>query len=110
MARLFVAVAYLFVGLFVWKAAAIEVLGAHDGEVVLSCPDDAGGCGDDCDCGTDCHSCLGCAHQGQPGIAGTLDCAPVRILSFSDLAASPPSDLLPSADRGPPIKVPKHHA
>lgn len=103
--RLFVVVAYALVGALMWQQTLVEVF-EHD-DSAEECPEDEGPCDD---CGDTCHCCFACAHQATPALPAPVVELPRALLALLE----GPSPLVwlapPSADVGPPSKVPKHLA
>jgi len=88
----------------------IEVVETH-ASTTLSCTDDDGGDDHERDCGLNCHCCMRCAHQGLPAVPALPSAAaPLRLLDFVELPDVVVAHAIVSADRAPPLKVPKHLA
>jgi len=101
--RLFVIAAYSLVATWTWQLGLVELFEHHD-ETAQECPDDEG----PCDCGSNCHCCLMCAHQIAPVVAPSPPNAPPTIVTLIELASFMEHGVPPSVEHGPAPKVPKH--
>lgn len=105
--RAFVLVAYALIGIFTFQLSIVEV--------VEACASHLEECDDHeedapCDCGADCHCCFACAHHSQAATIADGFSGPAQFLTFVELGDAFSLDVLVSAERGPPIKVPKYLA
>jgi hypothetical protein len=101
--RLFVIAAYSAIVAWTWQLGLVELFEHHD-EEAQECPDDEG----PCDCGTNCHCCLMCAHHIAPTVAPSAAEGPLMIVDFIELALCNEQPAHASVVHGPPPKVPKH--
>jgi hypothetical protein len=108
--RWLVWIASLLVAVLSAQLVFIEVVETH-ASTSLSCNDDDGGDDHERDCGLNCHCCMRCAHQGLPAVPALPNAAaPLRLLDFVELPDAVLAHAVVSADRAPPLKVPKHLA
>jgi hypothetical protein len=103
-ARLAVWVARFLVLTMFWQGFLVEFVDSH--EDTGQCEDDDG---EGCPCGPDCHCCLACAH-GTPALPNLVPAEERRLADFALLEPFLGGRVLASAERGPPLKVPKRLA
>lgn len=103
--RLFLLAAYALIVAWSWQLGLVELL-EHDDGMAEECPDDEG----PCDCGSNCHCCLLCAHHSAPVVEPAPADGPGAAVGVIELTLDTAHAMPAGVHHGPASKVPKHRS